>query len=136
MDALAGKLKSASGKSVVWFTPMSMEDFMPPDLNYPALLRPTHLVDALKKAYNEQIQSTVESAYDYYMREINQGFDNINEIYHNWTLEVTAVYNIEALGDILIPDDYDPPRYHGSSENITDLDQEQKLFRDMSEVRQ
>lgn len=136
MNAIASKLGSVSGKSVDGFAPMSLEAFMPPDLNYSAVLLPSHLVDAVREAYKENIQSTVESAYEYYTQEIALSFDNLVDIHQNWTLGVRALYSIEAMGDILIPDDYEPPLYQDLSDSsITDLNQEQQIFFDMSKVK-
>ena len=134
MDAVSDKLGSVSGKSVDVFAPISMEALMPPDLILPPLLSPTQLIDAVNNAYNENFQSIVQNATDYYLKEISKGFENINEIYTNWTHEVGTIYNIEALGDLLIPDDYNPPSYVGTSHNITDINQELERFTDASEV--
>ena len=123
------------GKSANAWSRISIGDIIPNDFNLPPLSPPTNLIEAAKYAYNEQIQSQLEVAYDYYTKEISQNFKQINDIYENWTLEVRNVYSIDGLGDIFLPDDYNPPQYSGTSDNITDITQEEEYFNTMSEVR-
>jgi len=117
-----------------WYSKV-LDDFSPPEINLTMLGSPTDLLNALNEAYEDEIQAKVEDAYAHYTEKITGSFSNVNEFYTNWTHEVRSIYNVEALADILRPDDYDPPRYVSTIENITDLVQEEQHYNDTSEVR-
>ena len=112
--------------------------FEPPDIDLVKLQLspPTRLIEAAANAYDDHIQPEIDETYEYFKDQISKSFDDVHEVYRDWSAAVRSMYSLQALGDILIPADYNPPRYTGENGSTMDqLENEQKKYYDMSEVR-